>query len=92
MNNEKMPVNLYTLDIEESMGEVTEAEWEEQKKEACKPWIFSIGVCVIMCMILAFINHKTPQAANIFAWVALYLLLLCQVILSIFKINKIKKS
>ena len=92
MNDERMPINLYTIDFGEGNKELTEEEFKKQKREDCKPWEFLIGVCVIFCFIFISINVRLPEATTIWGWIFLYLLLTALSVLSFFKIKKIKKA
>ncbi len=92
MNNERMPINLYTIDTGEGNKELTEEEFKKQKKEDCKPWEFLIGVCVVFCFIFVSINVRLPEATTVRVWILLYLLLPALSVLSFFKIKKIMKA
>lgn len=92
MNNERMPINLYTIDTGEGNKELTEEEFKKQKQEDCKPWKFLIGVCVIFCFIFIFINVRLPEVITVWGWIFLYILLTTLSVLSFFKIKKIMKA
>lgn len=92
MNDEKMPINLYTIETGEGNKELTEEEFKKQKQEDCKPWKFLIGVCVAFCLIFVFINVQLPEVIAIWCWILLYMLLSALSVLSIIKIKKIMKA
>jgi uncharacterized protein (DUF983 family) len=92
MNEERMPINLYTIDYGEGNNELTEGEFKKQKQEDCIPWIFLIGVCVVFCSIFVFINVRLPEVTTVWVWTLLYVLLVSLFVLSITKIRKIMKA
>ena len=92
MNDERMPMNLYTLETGEGNKEMTETEFQKQKQEECKPWKFLIGVCIAFCLIFIFINVRAPEVIEIWTWVTLYILLAALFVLSINKIKKIMNA
>ena len=92
MNDERMPINLYTIDFGEGNKELTEEEFKKQKREDCKPWEFLIGVCVIFCFIFISINVRLAEATTVWGWIFLYLLLTALSVLSLFKIKKNMKA
>lgn len=92
MNDERMPINLYTVDYGEGNKELSEAEFKKQKQEDCKPWKFLMGVCVVFCFIFVFINVQLPNVIAIWGWMILYLLPVALFVLSITKIKKIMKA
>ncbi len=92
MNDERMPINLYTIDTGEGNKELTEDEFKKQKQEDCKPWEFLIGVCVVFCFIFVFINVRLPEATTVWVWIILYTLLVALSVLSIIKIKKNMKA
>ena len=92
MNDERILINLYTIDTGEGNKELTEEEFKKQKQEDCKPWKFLIGVCVIFCFIFIFINVRLPEVITVWGWIFLYLLLTTLSVLSFFKIKKIMKA
>ena len=92
MNNERMPINLYTIDTGEGNKELTEEEFKKQKQEDCKPWKFLIGVCVVFCFIFIYINVQLPEAITVWGWIFLYILLTTLSVLCFFKIKKIMKA
>lgn len=91
MNDERMPINLYSIDTGEREKELTEEEFQIQKKNECKPWRFLIGICVAVCFIFAFMNIKAPETLQFWMWGIIYLLLVCLIVFSFLKIYKIKK-
>ena len=91
MNDERMPINLYTLDFGEHENEPTVEELKKQKQQDCKPWKFLIGVSTAFCLVMVFINVRAPETLAIWVSTIIYLLLVCLVILSVVKIKKIKK-
>lgn len=92
MNDERMPINLYSIDTGEREKELTEEEFKIQKKNECKPWRFLIGICVAVCFIFAFMNIKAPETLQFWMWGIIYLLLVCLIGFSFLRINKIKKA
>lgn len=92
MNDERMPINLYTLDTNASNKELSEEEFKKQKQEDCKPWKFLIGVCVVFCTIFIYINVRLPKVITVGGWLILYILLVSLAVLSIIKIKKIMKT
>ena len=91
MNDERMPINLYTLDFGEHENEPTVEELKKQKQQDCGPWRFLIGVSVAFCLVMVFINVRAPETLAIWVSTIIYLLLVCLVILSVIKKKKIKK-
>jgi len=92
MNDERMPINLYTVDYGEGNKELSEEEFKKQKQEDSKPWKFLIGVCVVFCCIFLFINVRLPDVIAIWGWMTLYLLPVALIVLSLTKIKRIMKA
>ena len=92
MNDERMPINLYTLDTNESTRELSEEEFKKQIQEDCKPWKFLIGVCVVVCSVFIYINVRLPMVITVGGWLILYMLIVSLAVLSIIKIKKIMKA
>ena len=91
MNDERMPINLYTIDVGENDRELSDKEILIEKKKDCKPWQFLIGVCIAIGLIFIFMNIKEPEIVSMWIWGIIYLFILVLIVVSVFKIKKIMK-
>lgn len=91
MNDERMPINLYSIDYGEGEKELTEEEFKLQKKNECKPWHFFIGVCVVIGFVFAFMHINAPETLSFWMWGVIYLLVCCLAGFALLKIRRIKK-
>ena len=89
MNEERMPVNLYTLDVDGGR-EMTEEELKKQKKHDVQPWIFLICMSMFFGVILTYISTKgISDMLGILA--GFFVLLILLIASSAYKIVKIMK-
>ena len=91
MNDERMPINLYTIDVGENDRELSDKEILIEKKKDCKPWQFLTCVCIAIGLIFIFMNIKAPEVVSMWVWGIIYLVILGLIAVSVIKINKIMK-
>jgi heme/copper-type cytochrome/quinol oxidase subunit 4 len=89
MNDERMPINLFTVDCT-SGHEMSEEEIKAQKKEDCKPWRFLIGFTLLVALVFIFMNIKATNTFYAWIWIGIYVVLALLIVFSFIKIKKIK--
>lgn len=88
MNEERTPINLFILDVENG-HEMTPEELKKQKTHDIQSWVFLICASLIFALVLCYIGVKgTLDMVGIL--VALFLLLIVLIALSVYKIVKIR--
>ncbi len=86
MNDERMPINIYTLDFGGGDKEMTGKELIKDLKRNMKKWYFILAADIVFTMIIAYMNVKVPDMTMI--CIIIYIVALVLLILSIVMLHR----